>query len=93
MYPDVDRSLIHNFTSVDQTVGIVDIIYSPLQTKLMRLAKQNGNRTINGLDMLIYQAAETFRLWTGFELSAETLEKITETMAIKQKDERRSDHE
>lgn len=46
---------------------VMDIIYNPLETALLSLAKARGCVTINGLRMFIHQGAEQFRLWTGLE--------------------------
>lgn len=43
----------------------MDLIYNPAQTRLLRLARRSGHRTMNGAGMLLYQGAEAFRLWTG----------------------------
>lgn len=48
-----------------------DIVYNPLQTKFLRQAKQAGATTIGGLEMLIQQAARSFRLWTGHQFPFE----------------------
>jgi shikimate dehydrogenase len=44
---------------------VFDIVYSPLQTRLLRDATASGAKTINGLDMLVNQGACSFTLWTG----------------------------
>ena len=44
---------------------VMDLIYNPQETPLLRGAKQAGCRTINGLAMLVYQGAGAFELWTG----------------------------
>jgi shikimate dehydrogenase len=44
---------------------VCDTVYTPAETKLLRLARQAGATPIPGLEMLIYQAAECLRLWTG----------------------------
>ncbi len=44
---------------------IYDIVYNPLKTELIRLANKHGIKTIQGLDMLIYQGAKAFEIWTG----------------------------
>ena len=44
---------------------IYDIVYNPLKTELIKIAKRNEIETIQGLDMLIYQAAKAFEIWTG----------------------------
>ncbi|MEE3953395.1 shikimate dehydrogenase [Peribacillus frigoritolerans] len=64
MSPEVDHSPL----KVDQlkTGAIVsDIIYNPLQTKLLREAGEKGAVTQNGLGMFINQAALAFEIWTG----------------------------
>jgi shikimate dehydrogenase len=44
---------------------VVDIIYNPSQTKLLKEAAKAGARTISGLEMLIWQGALAFEIWTG----------------------------
>jgi len=44
---------------------VFDIVYSPLETRLLREARQAGARTISGLDMVVAQGALSFELWTG----------------------------
>ena len=51
--------------SFNQDGIIYDIIYNPIKTKLIRDSINFGIRTINGLDMLVFQAAKAFEIWTG----------------------------
>lgn len=44
---------------------VYDIVYNPIKTTLIELAQANNIQTINGLDMLVYQAAKAFEIWTG----------------------------
>lgn len=44
---------------------VYDVIYNPVQTLLLQKAKNFGLETINGLDMLINQAAKAIEIWTG----------------------------
>jgi len=44
---------------------VMDIVYDPLQTKLLREAKEKGCLTINGLEMFVHQGAAQFEIWTG----------------------------
>lgn len=45
--------------------AVYDIVYNPLKTELIKLAKKHNIKTIQGLDMLIYQGAKAFEIWTG----------------------------
>lgn len=44
---------------------VYDVIYQPLETTFLRLARQQGCHTHNGLGMLIWQGALAFEFWTG----------------------------
>jgi shikimate dehydrogenase len=44
---------------------VMDIVYQPLETKLLREAKEKGCLTINGLEMLVRQGAIQSEIWTG----------------------------
>jgi len=64
--PSVGRSLI-KAESLEGVKLVYDLIYTPEETSLLAEAKQAGCRTLGGLAMLVGQAAEQFRLWTGLE--------------------------
>lgn len=57
----VDPSFLHAGQFVN------DLIYHPSDTPLMVAARARGARTLNGLPMLVHQAARQFTLWTGVE--------------------------
>ena len=46
---------------------VMDIVYAPLETRLLKEASARGCRTIDGLQMLLHQGAAQFRIWTGTE--------------------------
>lgn len=46
---------------------VVDLVYRPRETLLLRTAREAGCRTVNGVGMLVHQGAESFRLWFGME--------------------------
>lgn len=50
---------------LDKNTVIFDVIYNPIKTLLLKKAEEYGLTTINGLDMLIHQAAKAQELWTG----------------------------
>ena len=47
---------------------VADVIYQPFETPFLKWARSQGNQAINGLGMLLYQAAEAFQLWTDKEM-------------------------
>ena len=51
--------------TMDKEAVVYDIVYNPLKTELIKYAKKHGIKTIQGLDMLIYQGAKAFEIWTG----------------------------
>lgn len=52
---------------------VADIIYQPFETSFLKWARSQGNPVVNGLGMLLYQAAEAFQLWTGKEMPTEEI--------------------
>ena len=43
--------------------AVFDLVYNPLETKLIKESKKKGIKSTNGLDMLIYQAQRSFYYW------------------------------
>lgn len=52
---------------------VFDLVYNPPETPLVRAAKARGAKAVSGLGMLVYQAAESFRLWTGRDAPADVM--------------------
>jgi len=55
------------------TLWVADVVYFPLETKLLREARARGCRTMDGGDMAVFQAAEAFRLFSGREADVERM--------------------
>ncbi|WP_338470322.1 shikimate dehydrogenase [Niallia sp. XMNu-256] len=64
MHPDIEASPL-SVEKLKSTSLVSDIIYSPLETKILREAKQKGARIQNGIPMFTYQGALQFEKWTG----------------------------
>jgi shikimate dehydrogenase len=58
---------------IPKDILVFDLVYNPPETPLMAAARERGCRVISGLGMLVYQAAESFRLWTGREPPTEPM--------------------
>lgn len=54
---------------------VSDIVYTPLETDLLKRAKIRGLKTVSGLSMLVHQGAKAFELWTGKKAPADIMRK------------------
>jgi shikimate dehydrogenase len=52
---------------------VFDIIYNPVETRLLAEAKRRGARTLGGLPMLVHQGAASFELWTGMQAPVDVM--------------------
>jgi shikimate dehydrogenase len=52
---------------IPQSALVYDLVYNPLETPLLRSAKEAGASIMSGLPMLVYQGAAAFKLWIGKE--------------------------
>lgn len=77
MYPHEDQCIISPGT-LKEGMLVMDIIYNPLETRLLRMAKARGCVAIDGLGMFIRQGAEQFRLWTGLEAPVSSMTRAVE---------------
>lgn len=59
---------------------VYDLIYSPAQTSLLRMAQEKGARTANGLGMLYYQGVLAFQHWANVQLDDQIKRKMREAL-------------
>ena len=59
-----DPSLVPSFYLKANHV-VCDLVYRPLETDLLRMARRAGSKAIDGLGMLVHQGARSFEIWTG----------------------------
>jgi shikimate dehydrogenase len=64
MYPKVEESCVPA-RLLRPHLTVMDIVYNPLETRLLREAKAAGCKTIRGVEMFLNQAVGQFELWTG----------------------------
>ncbi|EIM5183186.1 shikimate dehydrogenase [Staphylococcus pseudintermedius] len=64
---------VMSFAQLKADVLVCDIIYIPFQTTFLKEAAEKEFSTYNGLDMFIYQGAESFKIWTGLESDITTM--------------------
>ena len=65
MWPKADESPWPEDMPLPSHWAVLDLVYNPLQTRLLREARQAGARTIDGLGMLVRQGELAFELWTS----------------------------
>jgi len=66
MTPDREKSPVGRESLVNFR-WVMDIIYNPLETKLLRDAKEAGCIALTGVGMFVHQGAEQIKIWTGRE--------------------------
>lgn len=54
---------------------VMDIIYNPIETKLLKEAKMRGCKTIDGVGMFVHQGAEALKIWLGIQPPIELMRK------------------
>ena len=62
MYPNVDACL---FPDLVPGEVVLDMVYNPRETALIRKAREQGATVICGHEMFLEQAAQQFEVWTG----------------------------
>jgi 3-dehydroquinate dehydratase/shikimate dehydrogenase len=64
MSPDIEEAPVP-LDLLEPRHVVFDTVYNPMETKLLKEARNRGCRTISGLHMFIHQAAAQFEWWTG----------------------------
>ena len=80
MFPNVEASPVDGAV-MEHFAAAVDIIYNPAETKLMKLARQQGKPAVNGLFMLVAQAVAADEIWLERKLGAGLIAGVTDTIA------------
>ena len=63
LYPDTDAVVIDDKKFYESMYAALDVIYRPLETEFLKLAKEAGAKTFSGLKMLLYQGVDAYELW------------------------------
>jgi 3-dehydroquinate dehydratase/shikimate dehydrogenase len=71
MWPNVNDCY---FNGVIPGEIIFDLVYNPIETMLLRHAREQGKQVISGLRMFIEQAVRQFEIWTGESAPRATME-------------------
>jgi shikimate dehydrogenase len=72
MKPKADESLVAS-KLLRPDLAVMDIVYNPIETKLAKDANAAGAKVVSGVEMLIYQGAASFEIWTGKSAPVEVM--------------------
>ena len=79
MFPKVDECPVTEQV-IKNCKSVFEVIYNPNVTKLMKIAEDNGIKTIGGMAMLVWQAVVAHEIWSGAKYSDTDIEKLIEDM-------------
>ena len=78
--PSVEDAVISDAAFYEKLHTGFDLIYSPWETKFMRLTKEHGGKAYNGLKMLLYQGIIAYELWNNVHVSEEDAQAVYEKL-------------
>lgn len=82
MHPENNESIIAS-QGLRSDLTVMDIVYNPIETRLLKDAKAAGAKVVSGLEMLIYQGAASFKIWTGQSAPIEIMRRAAITKLSK----------
>lgn len=74
MFPRITETMVTS-DMMHRDLVVFDIVYNPIDTRLLQEARKAGARTIDGVMMLVHQGAEAFKIWTGKTPPVDVMEK------------------
>lgn len=77
MYPNVNNCVIKK-EIIEKSKAVFDAIYNPEETLLIKYAKNAGIKYLNGLPMLVWQAAVAEEIWLDVKFTLDEIEKVIE---------------
>ena len=72
MSPDINKTPVPS-SLLKPGLVVVDIVYNPIRTRLLREAEAVGAKTVDGVDMFVWQGALAFEIWTGIKAPVELM--------------------
>lgn len=78
--PHTDQAAVEDEAFYRRIHTGFDLIYTPWETKFMKLVRENGGRAYNGLKMLLYQGVIAYELWNDVKVSEEEAQLVYEKL-------------
>ncbi len=76
MKPLEGQTYIPDKSFVRPDLIVTDVVYSPRETAMLKMAKEVGCKTMNGMGMMLFQGAAAFEMWTGKEMPIDHMKKV-----------------
>ena len=73
--PHIDDAPIARADNMHENLVVFDAVYNPNETVLIKEAIKAGAKPVYGIKMLLYQGAESFKIWTGQDAPIDVMEK------------------
>ncbi len=80
MSPKTDEAAIEEGAFYDRISYGYDLIFNPYETKFMKLVREHGGRSYNGLRMLLFQGIYAYELWNGISIPDEWADNVLQQM-------------
>jgi shikimate dehydrogenase len=61
---------------ISREMAVFDIVYNPMQTELLKYAREKGARVVYGYEMFIGQGARSYEIWTGRKAPVEEMRRV-----------------
>lgn len=75
MHPKVDDTLVPSDLFMSE-IAVMDIVYNPQRTRLLKEAEKAGCNTIEGIGMFVGQGAEAERIWLGIDPPVDIMRRV-----------------
>ena len=83
MHPHINDQPIATAENMHDELVVFDAVYNPNETVLLKQAIDAGSKLVYGIKMLLYQGAESFKIWTGADAPVDIMEKaLKDTLNI-----------
>ena len=76
MKPMDDQSVVKDLSAFHKDLVVADAVYNPIETKLLREAKEAGCKCVGGKGMLLWQGVSAFKLYTGMDMPVEEVKAL-----------------
>lgn len=84
MHPNIDDKPVAVAEDMHEGMVVFDAVYNPNDTVLIKEAIKAGSKPVYGIKMLLYQGAESFKIWTGMDAPVDVMEKaLKDTLNLK----------